>query len=504
MRNYSELLAVLDFWQKTNSLLKVVFVSGEEDTITLKRFSHINGQVTLEFFSQKKEKVISEEVSSFQSINNQPLSFFNIPEQTSITEESLLNKANNEPYEKWDLLYDNNFKENKFIFTVSSLTDEIKKTLTDKFQRIWVKGEISEATVSFSGHMFLSLKDEDATLNLVIFKSQLKKMRFQPEVGLKVECFGSISLYEKRGSYQLIVEKMLPEGQGELDLAFKQLYEKLKQKGLFDLATKKSIPTYPEKVAIITSPRGAALQDILRTIDLEYPELEIFIFPVTVQGDKAHEEIATMIEYVNRLHLGLDLIILTRGGGSKEDLWCFNQEKLAYAIYNSSLPIITAIGHEVDYTIADLVGDYRVATPTAAAEKISREKKELIYQLNEKISSWVFLMGNKLTQLKERLNFFSKKIFLNQFQFTINNQKKESLHLEKSLFSLMKNQLKSKGLYLSVLREKIIAASPQEILKKGYYLIKKEEKIISDITKINSGEMISLENHQSKRKAKLL
>jgi len=264
----------------------------------------------------------------------------------------------------------------RYILTVSELTQEIKGILEDKFPDVWVEGEISNLRIPPSGHIYFTLKDDFSQIRTVLFKMQARTLRFVPEDGFQVICGGRVSLYEKRGDYQLILKSIAPKGIGALQLAFLQLREKLEKEGFFDLAQKKPIPMVPEKIGIVTSPTGAVIQDMLHILERRFENLHILLFPVRVQGEGASSEIAEAIKYFNKF-TDVDVIIVGRGGGSLEDLWAFNEEAVARAIHHSKIPIISAVGHETDYTIADFVADLRAPTPSAAAELVVRDKREI-------------------------------------------------------------------------------------------------------------------------------
>ena len=264
----------------------------------------------------------------------------------------------------------------RYILTVSELTREIKNLLELKFSDIWVEGEISNFRIPPSGHIYFTLKDEDSQIRAVLFRMQARALRFVPEDGLHVVCRGRVSLYEKRGEYQLILDRMEPKGIGALQLAFLQLKERLEKEGLFDRAHKKPLPMIPKKIGIVTSPTGAVISDMIHIIQRRYENVHILLFPVQVQGEGASAEIAKAIKYFND-RMDVDVIIVGRGGGSLEDLWAFNEERVARAIYHSKIPIISAVGHETDYTISDFVADLRAPTPSAAAELVVREKREI-------------------------------------------------------------------------------------------------------------------------------
>ncbi len=261
------------------------------------------------------------------------------------------------------------------IFSVYDITSEIKRSL-DKLGIVWVQGEISNFKHHSSGHMYFSLKDQRAQMKAACFRNNNMYLKFRPEDGMEVVVRGRLSVYEPRGDYQLIVEYMEPVGLGSLQLAFDQLKEKLRKQGLFDESHKISLPLLPQKVGVVTSPTGAAIRDILRILKRRNASLDVLIYPARVQGAGAAEEIAAGILYLNK-RPDIEVIIVGRGGGSIEDLWAFNEEVVAQAIYQSDLPLISAVGHEVDFTIADFVADMRAPTPSAAAEMVSGAREDL-------------------------------------------------------------------------------------------------------------------------------
>ncbi len=268
------------------------------------------------------------------------------------------------------------------VLTVAQLTEQLRALLEERFPAVWVEGEISNFRSYGSGHAYFTLKDADAQLRCVIFRTRAQRIRFQPADGLHVVAFGSVEVYAQRGEYQLVVELLEPRGLGALQLAFEQLKARLHAEGLFDAARKRDLPRFPKKIGIVTSPSGAALRDMLRVIGRRFGELHLMIAPCRVQGEGAAAEIAQGLRDLNALG-DVDVIIVGRGGGSLEDLWAFNEEVVARAIVASKAPVISAVGHEVDFTIADFVADLRAPTPSAAAELVVREKQAVVDALDE-------------------------------------------------------------------------------------------------------------------------
>src|SRR5437762_13012801 len=273
------------------------------------------------------------------------------------------------------------------IYSVSELSFEIREMLERRFIDIWVEGELSNCKTSTAGHLYFTLKDDRAQLPAVCFRNAARLLRFRPENGKVVRARGRVSTYEGRGEYQLIVEVLEPAGLGALQLAFEQLKEKLEKEGLFKPERKRPIPAFPRKIGIVTSPKSAALRDFLTVLKRRHNAVNVLIFPAEVQGDGASIQIMDGIDYLSR-HTDVDVIVITRGGGSMEDLWPFNEERVARAIVRSTKPVISAVGHEVDFTIGDFVADLRAPTPSAAAEIVIQSKEELaqrVVQLDNRL-----------------------------------------------------------------------------------------------------------------------
>jgi len=288
------------------------------------------------------------------------------------------------------------------VLTVSEVSERIKIVLEDTFFDIWVEGEISNLRTPSSGHSYLTLKDEQSQIRAVLFKMQRRYLRFDPKDGMLVIARGRISLYEPRGEYQLVIDYMEPKGIGALQIAFEQLKARLAQAGLFDPTRKRPLPMLPRCIGIVTSPTGAVIRDMLQILRRRFMNLHVCVYPVRVQGDGAAEEITRGIEALNR-YPGIDVIVVARGGGSLEDLWAFNEETVVRAIYASKIPVISAVGHEIDYTIADFVADVRAPTPSAAAELVIRTKLELHAELQVMTQRLQRAMRHRLETLRARL-----------------------------------------------------------------------------------------------------
>jgi exodeoxyribonuclease VII large subunit len=296
-------------------------------------------------------------------------------------------------------------------FTVSELTERVQGVLETDFFDVWVEGEVSNLRFAPSGHWYFSLKDDHAQLRAVVWKTATRLIRFRPKDGMKVVARGGLRIYAPRGEYQLSVEVLEPLGKGSLQQAFEELKEKLEKEGLFDPARKRPLPRLPRCVGVVTSPTGAVIQDIVRVVSRRYANLEILIYPARVQGEEAAAEIVQGIRALNRLK-GLDVIIVARGGGSLEDLWPFNEERVARALAGSKVPTISAVGHETDYTIADFVADLRAPTPSAAAEHVIQAKDEIGAGIDALARRQHAAMSLRLTRIRSRVaSLASHRVF---------------------------------------------------------------------------------------------
>lgn len=302
--------------------------------------------------------------------------------------------------------------EDSGVYTVSELNSRIRGLLESNFPLVWVKGEISNLRIPASGHSYFTLKDDLSQIRAVFFRTQQRHLRFQPESGLQVICQGRVSVYEPRGEYQLIVELMEPQGIGALQLAFEQLKKKLDAEGLFDPARKSAFPVCPRNIGIVTSPTGAAVRDILKVLQRSPVPLRVTVFPVRVQGVEAAEEIAAAIAAADALaeQFDWDLLIVGRGGGSMEDLWPFNEEVVARAMAASTIPVISAVGHEIDFTISDLVADLRMPTPTAAAEWVVNRLDTVVRDLTGSRDRLCRLFAQRIDAERQKLHYLCKRL----------------------------------------------------------------------------------------------
>ncbi|HUW22812.1 MAG TPA: exodeoxyribonuclease VII large subunit [bacterium] len=389
-------------------------------------------------------------------------------------------------------------EEPRKIYKVSEINKIAKNLLEEEFPEIWLEGEISNFTLHSSGHLYFSLKDEDAQINAIMYKWQAGQLEFVPENGMKVIAQGKISVFVKGGRYQIIVYGLKPIGIGALQQAFEQLKRKLEKEGLFDKARKRPIPMLPQKIGIVTSPTGAAIRDILNIIERRFANVHILIHPVRVQGDRAAGEIAEAIAYVNERFPSLDVLIVGRGGGSLEDLWPFNREIVARAIYNSRIPVISAVGHEVDYTIADFVADLRASTPSAAAElvvtnKIELEKKILLLTSKIKLS-----MKHELDELTSQYRrLVDSRIFLHPEELYSQFQQEIDYYLEK-ITSKCAHFLDFQKERLNSIAGKLNVLSPLNILARGYSIAYKlpENEILKSISQVTMKDKVKVKLHR--------
>ena len=378
--------------------------------------------------------------------------------------------------------------------TVSQLNNYIKGVLdTDRLLTdILVMGEISNFKQHSSGHLYFTLKDNESIIRAVVFKQDAFKIKFKPDNGLKVIVRGRISLFLNDGQYRLYCAEVLPDGIGALNLAFEQLKEKLFNEGLFDEKLKKPLPKYPSKIGIITSATGAVVSDILRILKQRYPLSKILICPVHVQGDLAAPEICEAISILNKKR-AVDVIITGRGGGSLEDLWAFNEETVARAIFSSQIPIISAVGHEPDITIADFVADIRASTPSNAAEICSPDMQNLRIIVNNHETRLLTLMGNKISLYRERLTNLQEKRVMKDSTGYIKERSLALDFLSERLQNLVRNKIsihKQKYIRLS---SAIDALSPLKVISRGYSVVTNEQNhVITSIKNIKKGDNIKI------------
>lgn len=387
--------------------------------------------------------------------------------------------------------------ERQTILTVTELTQKIRILLQDAFPNVWVEGEISNFRVPTSGHFYFSLKDEMSQIKVVMWRSNNRFLKFEPKDGLHVIVKGSITVFESRGEYQLNAEYVEPKGIGALQLRFEQLKERLEKEGLFDKSKKKAIPFLPQKIAIVTSPKGAVIQDILSIIERRSANVEILIYPVRVQGEGSEYEIAEAIDMINKFQ-EIEVIILARGGGSIEDLWAFNEEIVARAIFRSKIPIISAVGHETDFTIADFVADLRAETPSSAAQIVTQNKLELINIIENNMVRLRSTILRIIDYWKLRHEQVAKRLISPQQR--VNNMKQRLDELSERIEINFRNFIKMKGKVLELVSNKLNALSPLAVLERGYSITQKitTNQIIRDVKELSVGEEVSVRVHKGR------
>ncbi len=375
--------------------------------------------------------------------------------------------------------------------SVSALVELLREVIEDNFVEVLVKGELSNVSFPSSGHCYFTLKDSRAQLRCAMFRGQLRTLKFRPEEGMAVYCRARVSIYPQRGDLQLIVDGLEPEGFGQLQLAFEQLKKKLQEEGLFAPERKQTLPGFPRTVGIVTSPTGAAIRDILNVLRRRTAGLQVLLYPVKVQGEGAAEQIAEAIRALNE-HDDVDVMIVGRGGGSREDLWAFNEEIVARAIAASRIPIISAVGHEVDFSISDMVADLRAPTPSAAAELVAKNRLELERHLDQLTMRLAVQMRSRLSLLQSRLAGLRSRLRppqeLLQFQ---------ALTVEKyrnRLIEGMVRMLAEKQGALAVLCGRLHSLSPLAVLGRGYAIVKRSDtdKVLTSAAEVVNGDALDI------------
>ncbi len=388
------------------------------------------------------------------------------------------------------------------ILSVTELTSEIRFQLSNQFSNIWVSGEVSGLTRPGSGHQYFTLKDKTSQISGIIWRSTAERMKFKIENGLDLVCFGDVDVYPQRGNYQLIVRQAQPMGEGALQLAFRQLHHKLKAEGLFDAQHKRRLPAFPRRIALITSPSGAAIRDFLQVLNRRWPNMEVIILPVKVQGDGSAREICRAIHSIKRFRQPPDVVVLTRGGGSIEDLWSFNEEAVCRAIFDCQTPVVCGVGHEIDVTLADLTADVRALTPSEAAERITPNRPEVLDQLHA-------IRRRMQTRLVAKHHSYSQKLAVlatnpvltkpfRRLQLTA----QELDRIEAQMFRAMQHKLTQCQHATQQMTAKLEAINPLSVLARGYSFTSDENgKLVTDskdinihdtiITRLANGELVS-------------
>lgn len=377
--------------------------------------------------------------------------------------------------------------------TVTQINNYIKAILerTEVLQNIWIKGEISNLKYHSSGHVYLTLKDEGATLRAVMFKGAVMRLPFKMENGMKVSANGRIGVFERDGAYQLYIETMEQEGRGDLYKKLEELKRKLTEEGLFDERYKKPIPRFPKSVGVVTSPTGAAVRDVLNILKRRYPLANVYLYPALVQGVNASASIVKGIEFFNAQN-NVDVLIVGRGGGSIEDLWAFNEETTVRGIFASKIPVISAVGHETDFTLSDAVADLRAPTPSAAAELAVPDKEELKVMLNQFDRRMKSLLLNKSQESETKLRLISERVSKESFMRRLENLMQIA---DRDFDMLVKAYTQKCDKKLNMLAEraaKLDALSPLKVFERGYSITYKGDKALKSVNDIKENDCVTL------------
>jgi len=377
--------------------------------------------------------------------------------------------------------------------SVTQLTQYIKLLLDrdEILSQVCVRGELSNYKAHSSGHQYFTLKDEGAVISCVMFRSDAMRMRFRPESGMKVILYGRVSLFPKSGQYQIYVTAMQPDGVGALAVAFEQLKRRLHEEGLFDPAAKKPLPTHPQRIALVTSPTGAAVRDMIRILGSRWPMAEVLVCPVRVQGDGAAEEIAAMLDYVDKHRLA-DVIITGRGGGSLEDLWAFNEEIVARAIWRCETPVISAVGHEPDVTISDYVADLRAATPSNAAELAVPDCTVLQQTLRQTLLRLEQAERNRISRLSQRLKMLADSRVMKRPDAYLQQQELQLEMLRQRLEHSGADMMNRNMTRFQKTAAKLDALSPLKVLSRGYAMVTCEDTVVRSVQQVEAGQSLSV------------
>ncbi len=390
--------------------------------------------------------------------------------------------------------------QNTLVLSVSQLNRYIKMNFDadENLANIFISGEISNFTNHYrTGHLYFTLKDDSAAVRAVMFNSSAKRLKFMPEDGMKVIARGRVSVYEASGQYQLYVDDMQPDGVGALNLAYEQLKEKLQKEGLFSELHKKPLPPYPEKVGVITSPTGAAVRDIINVLGRRFPYAEIVFCPVLVQGDGAHLQLTDAVNLFNS-ERAADVIIIGRGGGSIEDLWEFNDEELARAVYNSEIPVISAVGHETDFTICDFVADMRAPTPSAAAELAVPDANELQYALSALKNRMFLNVSSGIADRRSRLEYLTSKGALKSPDEMLSNRSQRLDTAFSKMLSSYENRIGGKKVEFISAATALSKLDPMSVLMRGFAFVSdKNGKNVYSSQALAKGDKINVRFHDS-------
>lgn len=392
------------------------------------------------------------------------------------------------------------------VLSVSQLNFYIKSVIENdpRLNVVFLTGEISNLTNHYrSGHIYLSLKDEKSVIRAVMFAGNARTLRFQPQDGMKVICRGRVAVYEPNGQYQFYIEDMQPDGIGTLTIAFEQLKSSLAEKGLFDNAHKKPIPKFPKTIGVITSPTGAAVQDIRNILSRRYPCADIVMCPVLVQGENAPSQLVNAVKKLDEYN-ACDVIIIGRGGGSIEDLWAFNSEELAYAIYNCKIPVISAVGHETDFTICDFVSDLRAPTPSAGAELAVPDKDELVSFYNSQLQYLSSLVDVKVKNQSNMITDFHRRLSLVSPQSRIEKYEQQLEMLKSKADSFVNEKISRADSNIKATAAKLESINPIAVLSRGYVIAEKDGQVISSKKQLSKNDEFSVEFSDGKITAKAI
>lgn len=379
------------------------------------------------------------------------------------------------------------------VYSVSQVNQYIKEMMDsdELLSGLLIRGEISNYKKYPSGHHYFSLKDEKGSLRCVLFRGDAARLRFRPENGMRVVVFGRVTVFPRDGQYQLYCNELFADGQGDLEQAFQQLREKLEKEGLFDPSAKQKLPRFPKKIALVTSPAGAAVRDMIRILGSRWPMAQVLVVPVRVQGTEAAGEIAQAIHYVNN-RADVDLIITGRGGGSREDLWAFNEEIVARAIYVSNIPVISAVGHEPDVTISDYVADLRASTPSNAAELAVPDQAEQRIRVEQLKRRLALLLSTRLASDRQRLERLRSARALQNMNAPIEDRRMALAHLQDRMAYALSGRLGTQRGALGRLCAGLDAMSPLKVLARGYSVASREGRVVSRVEQVEPGDDITL------------
>lgn len=384
------------------------------------------------------------------------------------------------------------------VYSVSELTSEIKDTLESQFASIWASGEVSEVSRPQSGHIYFTLKDESSQIRAVLWRSAAQRLPFTLEDGQQVIVQGNIDVYLPRGSYQIVVRTVEPQGLGALQIAFRQMQQRLAAEGLFDPRHKKPLPTFPQRVAFVTSPTGAAIRDFLEVATRRFRGANILVIPARVQGEGSPREIARGIEAANRMQPPPDVLVVGRGGGSLEDLWAFNTEQVVRAIFNSKVPVVSAVGHEIDVTLSDLVADVRALTPSEAAERLFPSADELKHRLNVLARRLSTGLRSRVARLRSTVEAFSKRRVLLRPHEYLYDRSRRLDELDARLQRAIRRRLDQLRDRLAASSSHLESLSPLAVLSRGYSVTQRVDngKIVRGSADVQVGDLIRTQLHQ--------